>query len=82
MSFQEKPAPHPDLGSIETFIRELPYVETASVWVSNGRLLAHVTIHEFTPVVPNTIRAACLHELGAHLTPEEVYLIVDRELVA
>lgn len=81
MSFQDAAA-QPDLRSIETFIRDLPYVEAAAVWVSNGRLLAHVTVHEFTPVVPNTIRAACLTELGAHLTPEEVYLIVDRELVA
>ena len=82
MSLQEEIAIQQDVRRVGEFLRALPYVQAATAWVSNGRLLAHVTVLEFTPVVSNTIRSACLHELGAHLTPAEVYLIVDRELVA
>jgi hypothetical protein len=71
-----------ELRSVERFLEGLPYVQAATVWLSNGRMLAHVTVLGEAPVVSNTFRAACLRELGVHRTPEEVYLIVDRELVA
>ena len=72
----------PDLKAIEGFLLTLPYVTNASVWISKGRLLAHVTVPWTAPVVPNAIRAECLKGLGLHLTPEEVFLIADRDLVA
>lgn len=72
----------PDLKGVEEFLLSLPDVLDASVWISNGRLMAHVTVPQGAAVVPNSFRAACLNALGVHLTPEEVYLIVDQELVA
>jgi len=71
-----------DLKEIEMFLMDLPYVEDASVWLSKGRLLAHVTIPTWAPVVPNTIRAACRSEFGEGMTPDEVYLIGDGSMVA
>ncbi len=82
MSFDRAVAGGPDLKGVEGFLLSLPDVLDASVWISNGRLMAHVTVPQGASVVPNTFRAACLRELGVHLTPEEVYLIVDHELVA
>jgi hypothetical protein len=72
----------PDLKSVENFLMSLPYVTDASVWLSKGRLMAHITVPMSETVSPNAVRAACLNELGVHLTPEEVYLIEDRDLVA
>ena len=72
----------PDLKSVENFLMSLSYVVDASVWLSKGRMLAHVTVPRTESVTPNAVRAACLRELGLHLTPEEVYLIVDQNLVA
>jgi len=71
-----------DLKAVEEFLMDLPYVEDASVWVSKGRLLAHVTVPTTAAVVSNTVRAACRKELGDELTPEEVYLIPDSAMVA
>lgn len=71
-----------DLKQIEEFLMSLPHVLDASVWVSQGRLLAHVTVSNWAPVVAKTFQAACMDSLGVHHTPEEVFLIVDRELVA
>lgn len=71
-----------DLKEIEQFLMDLPHVADASVWISKGRLLAHVTVPAWAPVVSNTIRAACLKELGEYQTPDEVYLIADQALVA
>jgi hypothetical protein len=72
----------PDLKGVESFLMSLPYVTDASVWISKGKLLAHVTVPGFAPVVPNGIRAECLKSLGLHQTPAEVFLIVDQGLVA
>ena len=82
MSLQEEITVQADVRRVGEFLRGLPYVQDASAWMSNGRLLAHVTVTDFTPVVSNTFKSACLHELGVHMTPSEIYLIVNRELVA
>lgn len=72
----------PDLKRVEGFLMTLPYVTDASVWVSKGRLLAHVTVPWTAPVASSRIRAECLKCLGLHQTPEEIFLIADRDLVA
>ncbi|HRF58859.1 MAG TPA: hypothetical protein PLH94_02965 [Fimbriimonadaceae bacterium] len=50
----------------------------ASVWLSDGMLHAHVTTFDRGGIDRDTLRRACLEELGIHQTPREVTLVAAR----
>ncbi len=66
----------------ENFLMELPDVVDASVWFSDTGLMAHVTVCGDVSMTARKIQSACLHGLGVHQTPKEVYLIWANHLVA
>jgi hypothetical protein len=50
----------------------------ASVWLSEGTLYAHVTTFDRGGIDSDTLRRACLEDLGIHQTPREVTLVAAR----
>lgn len=59
----------------EAYLLSLPDVLDASVWVSQGDLHAHVTVGPNHALNADTIRAACMTDLGELGTPKSVLLI-------
>lgn len=66
----------------ENFLLSQPEVLDASVWFSQGSLLAHVTVCDETTVNHRALQAACMDELGLHQTPREIRLIHARPRAA
>ena len=66
----------------EAFLLTHPDVLDASVWMTDGRLLAHVTVHDDSALSPGALRLACAEELGLHLTPAEIVLMSARRRAA
>lgn len=58
----------------ESYLLGRSDVLDASVWLSEGTLYAHVTTFDRGGVDRDTIRRACLEDLGLHQTPREVTL--------
>lgn len=71
-----------DPRTTERFLLSLPEVVDASVWVEDRGMLAHVTVSGDPSLTARRIQSECLHELGVHQTPREVYLIWANQLVA
>jgi hypothetical protein len=66
----------------ENFLLMQPDVLDASVWMNDGRLHAHVTVHDETTLSSNALRLACAEELGLHLTPVEIRFNLARRYAA
>lgn len=66
----------------EGFLLTQPDVVDASVWFSQGNLLAHVTVFDENDVTSRALQALCLDELGVHQTPREIRLSQARPRAA
>lgn len=66
----------------ERFLLTLPEVVDASVWVEESGMKAHVTVSGDPSITARRLQSECLHKLGVHQTPREVYLIWANQLVA
>jgi hypothetical protein len=71
-----------DLKLIESFLLSHNAVLDASVWVSNGNIMAHVTVLDDDTVDPAYLKAACAKHLGVHQTPTEILLMAARQKAA
>ncbi len=66
----------------ENFLLSQPDVLDASVWFTQGNLLAHVTVLDEVGLNARALQSACLEELGVHQTPREIRLIAARPRAA
>lgn len=71
-----------DPRATESFLLMQPDILDASVWISDGRLLAHVTVHDDSSWSSGKLRLACAEELGIHLTPAEILFVSARRRAA
>lgn len=62
----------------ESFLLSQPDVVDASVWISDGELNAHVTVHDESFVSHRALQASCMDELGLHQTPRNILLVNAR----
>ncbi|MEA2554508.1 MAG: hypothetical protein QOJ65_2684 [Fimbriimonadaceae bacterium] len=75
------------LGSVdpkatESFLLMQPDVLDASVWFTEGRLHAHVTVHDDSGLSSGALRLACAEELGIHQTPADIMFVCARRRAA
>ena len=66
----------------ETFLLMQPDVLDASVWITDGRMMAHVTVHDESSWSSGALRLACAEELGLHLTPSDIKFVYARKRAA
>lgn len=66
----------------EQFLMSQPDVLDASVWMNEGRLMAHVTLAEGSQWTERLLRVACAKALGLEHTPSEFVLFGTRLKVA
>lgn len=66
----------------ENFLLNQPEVLDASVWFTEGSLMAHVTIEDDNAVSVSALQKACLDSLGLHQTPRQIFKICARQNVA
>lgn len=66
----------------ECFLLTQPDVVDASVWFSQGNLVAHVTVFDEADVNGRSLQALCMDELGVHQTPREIRLSMARPRAA
>lgn len=66
----------------EQFLLTQPAVVDASVWFSNGDMVAHVTVLDEVNVTRRALQAACLMELGVHQTPRDIMFLMARPKAA
>jgi hypothetical protein len=66
----------------ESFLLMQPDILDASVWLSDGRMHAHVTLHDESALSPGALKLACAEELGIHQTPVEILLMFARKRAA
>ena len=66
----------------ESFLLMQPDVLDASVWLSDGRMHAHVTVHDETAWSAGKLKLACAEELGIHQTPAEILFMFARKRAA
>lgn len=71
-----------DVKATEAFLLMQADVLDASVWIAEGRLLAHVTVHDDSRWSSGTLRLACAEELGIHQTPAEIMFVNARRRAA
>jgi hypothetical protein len=71
-----------DPKQTENFLLTLPEVLDASVWFADQGLMAHVTVTGDKSITARKLQSECMHRLGLHQTPREVYLIWSNQLVA
>lgn len=71
-----------DPKTTESFLLMQRDVLDASVWMDDGRLHAHVTVHDDSHWSPGNLRLACAEELGLHQTPIEILLYCARKRAA
>ena len=71
-----------DPKATESFLMMQPDVLDASVWMAEGRMLAHVTVHDDSRLSSGTLRLACAEELGIHQTPAEILFYCARKRAA
>lgn len=62
----------------ESYLLTLPGIEDASVWWSDEKLHAHVTVHDSSGLRRRTIQQRCMETLGLHQTPRELLVIQSR----
>ena len=60
----------------ESFLLMQPDVLDASVWLSDGRMHAHVTVHDESNLSSGALKLVCAEELGLHQTPAEIVFVV------
>lgn len=66
----------------ETFLLSQPDVIDASVWFTQGRLHAHVTVHEESNWTRSGIHEVCAEVLGLGNAPSEITLHAARRRAA
>jgi hypothetical protein len=66
----------------EEFLLNQPDVLDASVWMSDGRLMSHVTLSDGSAWTERSLRIACAREIGLEYTPSEIVLMGARIRVA
>lgn len=66
----------------ERFLLTQPDVLDASVWLSDGRMHAHVTIHDESSLSSGDLKLACAEGLGLHQTPVNIVFMVARKRAA
>ena len=66
----------------EEFLLNQPDVLDASVWMSDGRLMSHVTLSDSSAWTERALRVACAREIGLEYTPSEIVLMGARIRVA
>lgn len=66
----------------ESFLMSFPDVVDASVWFSQGDMMAHVTLDGDVVYSPRDFQRACLESLGLHQTPRRVLLLMAQRLTA
>jgi len=66
----------------ESFLLTQPDILEASVWISDGRMHAHVTVHDESSWSSGALRLACAEELGLHQTPADIQFIYARKRAA
>ena len=71
-----------DPKTTECFLMMQPHVLDASVWIADGRMLAHVTVHDDCMLSSGALRLACAEELGIHQTPAEILFYCARKRAA
>jgi hypothetical protein len=71
-----------DPRATEAFLLNQPDVLDASVWLSEGRLRAHVTVHEECSWSSRALRIACAEFLGLHQAPEDIQILSARRRAA
>jgi hypothetical protein len=60
-----------DTRLTQDFLLNQPGILDASVWMSEGRLCAHVTLEDEAGWTQRELKSACAIELGLHQTPSE-----------
>lgn len=66
----------------ENFLLTQPDVLDASVWFSQGNLMAQVTVLDEVGLNARALQGACMEELGVHQTPRQIRLIAARPRAA
>ena len=66
----------------ENFLLTQPDVLDASVWFSQGNLMAQVTVIDEVGLNARALQGACMEELGVHQTPRQIRLIAARPRAA
>jgi len=71
-----------DPQTTEAFLLAQPDVLEAKVWMSEGKLLADVTVPDESGCTSGKLRLACAEELGLHQTPVQIRFKVARQYAA
>lgn len=71
-----------DPKATENFLLMQRDILDASVWMAEGRMHAHVTVHDDSTWSSGKLRLACAEELGIHQTPVEILVYCARKRAA
>jgi hypothetical protein len=71
-----------DPKTTESFLLAQQDVLDASVWMSEGKLHAHVTVHDESSWSSGALKLACAEELGIHQTPAAIMFVYARQRAA
>jgi hypothetical protein len=75
-------APRADLKATEYFLLTQEGVLDASVWYTEGDMVANIVVYDGMSVRAEDLQRACLVELGAHQTPKNIMLMNARRRIA
>jgi hypothetical protein len=71
-----------DFKLTESLLISQPGVLDASVWLAEGRLMAHVTLSQHADWSERGLKVLCARELGLTQTPSQVMMLQARSLAA
>jgi hypothetical protein len=70
--------PRADLKTTEYFLLTQDGVLDASVWFTEGDMMANIVVYDGMSLRAEDLQRACLVELGAHQTPKSIMLMNSR----
>ena len=71
-----------DPKATESFLLTQPDILDASVWMSEGKMHAHVTVHDESTWSSGALKLVCAEELGIHQTPAAIMFVYARKRAA
>ena len=71
-----------DPKATESFLLTQPDILDASVWIDQGKMHAHVTVHENSTWSSGALKLACAEELGIHQTPAAIMFVYAKKRAA
>lgn len=71
-----------DLKTTEHFLLAQDGVVDASVWFTEGELMANIIVFDVAQTCAEEIQSACLEHLGAHQTPSSIGVMAARRRCA